>query len=197
MGWTVEEFGDAHSGYAGAVLADGSEPKPVYFDIGSGASMPSTLEWWAYSGQYGRPTAVGFRGACSCGWRGPAHPIDWPALNAAGVDLMDADTAAASDDWDGHIEAVERQTVPLPDDVSDLIDRLRSRLDTLADDHPAAALRAAAAIERLAADTGRAAAFGIDVDPDADADWAEDLARDLGTSPSQARSRLRRYALGL
>ncbi|MFF4427248.1 hypothetical protein ACFY04_42100 [Streptomyces sp. NPDC001549] len=35
--WTVE-FGDAHAGAAGA-LVGGSEPAPVYFDVGSGPDI--------------------------------------------------------------------------------------------------------------------------------------------------------------
>ncbi|EST31273.1 hypothetical protein [Streptomyces niveus] len=39
MGWYAEEFGSSHEGRAGVLLADGSEPGPVYPDTGSGADI--------------------------------------------------------------------------------------------------------------------------------------------------------------
>ncbi|MGW0704091.1 hypothetical protein ACWD0A_33325 [Streptomyces sp. NPDC002867] len=190
--WVAEEFEEQHVGYAGAVLADGSEPRLVYLDLGSGASMQSTREWWAYTGRFGRPKAAGFRGACACGWRGPDYPIDWDRLGDED-DLDDADLSGPYRDWAAHIDAVEQQTVPLPADVTDLIDLLHTRLGMLADDHPAAALRAVAALERLARNAGRTAAYRID--PSAD-HWADELARHLGTTPDRARSRVQRHLLG-
>ncbi|PHQ52395.1 hypothetical protein BLA24_08105 [Streptomyces cinnamoneus] len=32
MGWETEEFGSSHVGVAGAVLPDGTEPKPAFID---------------------------------------------------------------------------------------------------------------------------------------------------------------------
>ncbi|MFJ6054460.1 hypothetical protein [Streptomyces sp. NPDC092307] len=57
------------------LLADGSEPEPG--DAGSGGHMPSSTEWHAYDGRFGRPKAAILRGACACGWRGAAeYPLD-------------------------------------------------------------------------------------------------------------------------
>src|SRR4051794_13931402 len=33
--WTTEEFGTSHKGAVGVLLADGTAPKPVFFDTGS------------------------------------------------------------------------------------------------------------------------------------------------------------------
>ena len=69
-GWKSEEFGPAHEGRARALLADGSEPKPVYFDAGSGCNGYRVSEWWVYNGTLSRPQATHLRGSCSCGWHG-------------------------------------------------------------------------------------------------------------------------------
>ncbi|MFF4523613.1 hypothetical protein [Streptomyces bluensis] len=42
--------GRALEGLTGSVLADGSEPRPVYLDIGSGAVGQATSEWWRTAG---------------------------------------------------------------------------------------------------------------------------------------------------
>ena len=44
MGWKSVEFGDSHEGWTGALLADRSEPGPVYLDAGSGSHMEKTRE---------------------------------------------------------------------------------------------------------------------------------------------------------
>ncbi|MYU47748.1 hypothetical protein GTV15_08470, partial [Streptomyces sp. SID7803] len=48
--WKTEEFGASHQGRPGAVLADGAEPKPVTFDLGSGTNVHETSNWWVYDG---------------------------------------------------------------------------------------------------------------------------------------------------
>src|SRR5690349_1624796 len=55
MGWQDEEFGPSHDGTVGVLLADGSEPKPVYLDSGSGGGSGRYVsEWWVYDGhEYG------------------------------------------------------------------------------------------------------------------------------------------------
>ncbi|MFF4041133.1 hypothetical protein [Streptomyces sp. NPDC001816] len=58
MAWMSEEFGNSHDGFAGAVLTDGNEPKPVYLAPGSGTNFHQTSEWWAYNGKWGRPKAA-------------------------------------------------------------------------------------------------------------------------------------------
>ncbi|WP_435191254.1 hypothetical protein [Streptomyces sp. bgisy126] len=61
---------ELHEGMVGVLLADGSEPKPVLFDLGSGATFHESSDWWLYDGTFRRPTAVSIRGRCACGWRG-------------------------------------------------------------------------------------------------------------------------------
>src|SRR6516225_7777891 len=101
MGWQDEEFGSSHDGTVGVLLADGSEPKPVYLDSGSGCSGRYVSEWWVYDGYecgrgYGRPRAAWLRGACSCGWRGERYAVDWSGIEdwPHGVD-----TSGPRGDW--------------------------------------------------------------------------------------------------
>ncbi|MCF4136650.1 hypothetical protein L1856_06805 [Streptomyces sp. Tue 6430] len=190
MGWTTEEFGESHEGIAGAVLADGSEPKPVYLDFGSCAdSVLETSEWWAYDGRLRRPRAAGFRAACACGWRGETHPIDrgW----TAGGRLHDLDVSAARSDWRVHIRAVERRTVPLPEQLTHLIHQLEEQLTTLTERAPVAALKAVTTLERLLPDIGQEAARAV---RDDELSW-ESVGTALGVSPDRARSLLSRYLL--
>ncbi|MFF8833120.1 hypothetical protein [Streptomyces sp. NPDC015131] len=186
----MEEFGGCHEGIAGAVLDDGSEPRPVYLDFGSGADSGCwTSEWWAYNGQGRRPRAAGIRAACACGWRGETYPIDW---ERAGDDIEDVDTSGAYDDWCAHIAGVERQTVPLPGELTDMLDRLDKQLDQLAGQAPVAALKAVAALDRLARAAGRKAAYAAESDELS----AEAIGKGLGVSAEKARSRLCRYLIG-
>ncbi|MBV9022983.1 MAG: hypothetical protein JO362_04065 [Streptomycetaceae bacterium] len=188
MVWRTEEFGVCHEGIAGAVLADGTEPKPVYLDIGSACAGHETGEWWAYDGTMGRPQAAAFRGSCACGWRGTSYQIDWDQLGERR--LYDLDTSSPHHDWIEHIRTVEHQTVPLPTELTDLIDRLQEQLLTLAGDAPAAALKAVAALERITRSTGREAAYAAE----ADEQW-ETLGKALGLSPGKARARVHGYLL--
>ncbi|MEU8472623.1 hypothetical protein AB0F30_32880 [Streptomyces sp. NPDC029006] len=190
MGWTTEEFGESHEGIVGAVLADGSEPKPAYFDIGSGAEMYATSEWWAYDGGMTRPKAAAVRASCSCGWRGPSVPVPWEELAEDG--LEDLDVSRARRDWSEHIHAVERQTVPLPEELAQLLNAVEDRLFALAEDAPTAALRAVAALDRLTRRAGREAACVIEEDPDRR--W-EDLGRALGVGADRAQSLVTHYLL--
>lgn len=82
--WENEGFGASHRGRPGAVLADGTEPKPAIFDLGSGTHFHETSDWWVYDGDTPRaPHATALRAACSCGWRGTAlHPVDWQQVTA-------------------------------------------------------------------------------------------------------------------
>lgn len=188
-GWETEEFGTSHQGCAGAVLADGSEPKPVVFDLGSGTSMHETSDWWVYDGHTQRvPRATALRGSCSCGWRGTSrYPIDWQAVAAEGPDGYD--TGGPHADWKQHMTDVEHRSVPVPEDVVDLITRLRERLDVLADDAPLAALRVVAALEHATAEAAEGAAYAAR----ADAQSWDAIATGLGLTESEARSRLHRY----
>ncbi|MER6358233.1 hypothetical protein ABT186_42270 [Streptomyces sp. NPDC001634] len=189
MGWRTEEFGESHEGIAGAVLADGSEPKPVYLDIGSGSAGHSTSEWWAYDGRLERPKAAARRGACACGWRGQSYPIDWDQVNDDS--LHELDVTGPYDDWLEHIRAVERQTVPLPADLTKAMDLLEAQLTALAEEAPAAALKAVARLERLAALAGREAAYAVEADELS----PETIGQALGLSAGKARSRLTHYLL--
>ncbi|MFG2135059.1 hypothetical protein ACGFNV_46025 [Streptomyces sp. NPDC048751] len=185
-----EEFGESHEGIAGAVLADGSEPKPVCLDFGSGgAGGLETSEWWVYDGTMNRPQAAGYRAACACGWRGPTHPIDWEQLT--GDQLDDLDTDAAHRDWTSHTRDVEERAVPVPEDVAALIHQVEGRLSALADQAPLAALRATAALERLTTRIGQEAAGAAHADELSE----ETIGTALGLSPDTARSLLIRYLL--
>ncbi|MFE2163900.1 hypothetical protein ACFXB3_02265 [Streptomyces sp. NPDC059447] len=62
MDRVLEALGAAHEGSVGVLLADGTEPGLVYFDVGSGAHMPSSSEWHCYDGRYGRPRGRSFAG---------------------------------------------------------------------------------------------------------------------------------------
>ncbi|MEU6591026.1 hypothetical protein ABZ923_17710 [Streptomyces sp. NPDC046881] len=190
MGWTSEEFGAAHEGIVGAVLADGSEPEPAYFDLGSGTETYRTSEWWAYDGGLSRPRAAAVRAACSCGWRGPSTPL--PRNEPADDGPDELDVSRQRRDWSEHIRAVERRTVPLPDDLTQLLDALEDKLFALAEDAPAAALRAVAALDRLIRRAGREAA-GL-IEEDGVQRW-DDLGRALGLDAGRARSLVTRYLL--
>ncbi|ANH89901.1 MULTISPECIES: hypothetical protein [unclassified Streptomyces] len=189
MVWQTEEFEASHEGYVGAVLADGSEPKPVIIDIGSGTNMYQTSEWWAYSGKWGRPRAAAYRGACSCDWRGPDHPVDWDDIGDGG--LEDLDVGAAHDDWSAHIDAVDRRAVPVPEEIAEALVRLEARLSRLVDQAPVAALRAVRQLEQLTRDIGHEAAYAAEADELS----AETIGQGLGISAGAARSRLTGYRL--
>ncbi|PRH76106.1 hypothetical protein C6N75_27395 [Streptomyces solincola] len=188
MGWTSEEYGRSHEGGAGAVLADGSEPGPVSVDLGSGGDVHRTSEWWAYTGAFGRPRAAAYRGRCSCGWRGPAYPVDWERLDDGGK-LSDLDTSGPYGDWRDHLRAVEARTVPLPEELAELLARLDERLEAVADQAPVAALKAVAAVERMTSRISREAAWAVEEDG---LSW-EAVGTALGLTAEDARSRLADY----
>ncbi|GAB2873170.1 hypothetical protein [Streptomyces mayteni] len=187
MGWRIEKFGSSHEGAPGAVLPDGSEPKPVYFDAGSGGGSGAEMsDWWIYDGSLGAPRAASLRGSCSCGWRGTnRYPIDWDGLD----DLRDADIAAQHDDWEQHLEEVRSQSVPLPLGVEELLEQLDMRLSALADDAPLAALKAIAVLERATQRIGRRATHAVLAD---DVSW-ETIGQALGMTADDAHSRLLTY----
>ncbi|ARE72566.1 hypothetical protein B6R96_00195 [Streptomyces sp. Sge12] len=76
----------------------GTEPGPVYFDVGSGPDMPSTTHWSAYDGRSRRPRAEALRAVCACGWRGPAQ--------------ADVDLTGPLADWTAHLSVVRAAAVP-------------------------------------------------------------------------------------
>lgn len=185
-GWVVEEFGAGHQGRAVAVLADGSEPRAMVYDTGSAAGQ-ATSEWWVYDGALRAPLATHLRGACACGWRGTGlHLVDWAAL---GDRPYDTDPLGPQEDWFLHVRQVAARAVPVPDAVNDLLQRLDEQLVLLARQTPAAALRAVAALERLAERTGAQAAHRIS---DGDVSW-EAVAVALGLTELDARARVDEY----
>lgn len=141
----LQALGAAHEGAVGVLLADGSEPGPVYFDVGSGPSLPSSTEWHAYDGRFGRPRAALLRGTCSCGWRAMAeYPLDWTTepLYEADVDL-----SGPVADYDAHLSAIRDAAVQLPPDLTGLLTELVRQLDGLATEKPQGPRRAAAPAE--------------------------------------------------
>ena len=56
--WEYDEFAGEHDGRAAAVLADGSEPKPMLYDTGSTANFHETSDWWVYDGTRRAPLAT-------------------------------------------------------------------------------------------------------------------------------------------
>ncbi|THA81185.1 hypothetical protein [Streptomyces sp. A0592] len=171
------------------LLADGSEPGPVYFDVGSGPTMPSSTEWHAYDGRHGRPRAALLRGSCSCGWRGVAeYPLDWAALaKDAPLYEADVDLSGPVADYGAHLSVIRDGTVQLPVQLTDLLTELVCQLNELAADEPLVALKALADLRYVIAEIGQEAAFEL---------AAEDVpikqvATALGTNEAAARSYLR------
>ncbi|MEV7523513.1 hypothetical protein [Streptomyces sp. NPDC091371] len=154
--WTTDEFGPSHEGAVGVLLADGSVPGPVYFDTGSGSGGPPVSQWSVYDGRWAHvPRAAALRAVCSCGWAGPEHPLDWEAIGEAALgEGGHAEADACVRDWDGHTAQVEATTVPLPEAVIDLLERLQGELVKLAKTSPVAAVRAARRLEVTAAQVG-------------------------------------------
>ncbi|MGW9116214.1 hypothetical protein ACWGRV_06110 [Streptomyces sp. NPDC055663] len=48
--WETDGFGGEYEGRPGALLADGTEPGPAYFDSGSGSTMHRSTDWYVYDG---------------------------------------------------------------------------------------------------------------------------------------------------
>ncbi|MFJ1569664.1 hypothetical protein ACIOG8_36535 [Streptomyces erythrochromogenes] len=108
MDRALKALGAAHEGSVGVALADGTEPGPVYFDVGSGPNMPSSREWHAYDARHGRPRAALLRGSCSCGWRGAAeYPLDWTALPGdRPLYEADVDLSGPIADYAAHVSVI-------------------------------------------------------------------------------------------
>ncbi|MGW2328194.1 hypothetical protein ACWC5C_20805 [Streptomyces sp. NPDC001700] len=145
--WQTTEFGSSHEGKPSAVLADGSEPKPVYYDVGSSGSVPPLSEWWIYDGTLGAPKAPHLRGSCACGWRGESlYPIDWDEVVDARLDI---EVSGPRDDWKRHVEEARGRSVPLPAALEMLLTQVEEQLSDLAMDAPVAALKGVAILERI------------------------------------------------
>ncbi|MEU9799589.1 hypothetical protein [Streptomyces sp. NPDC051000] len=188
--WQTNEFADEHDGRPAAVLADGSEPKPLIYDIGSGSNFHSSTDWWDYDGTLGAPKAAGVRAQCSCGWYGEKlYPIDWEKVDHSLPTPFNSDTEGPLGDWQVHVAVIEAQAVPVPQHVQELLDRIDVELEKLADEAPLAALRAAGALQRTATRIGADATHHLGQDEVS----VERIAVGLGISPTAARSRLNRY----
>ncbi|MFJ3520439.1 MULTISPECIES: hypothetical protein [unclassified Streptomyces] len=191
MDRALKVLGAAHEGSVGMLLANGSEPGPVYFDVGSGPNMPSSREWHAYDGRHGRPRAAVLRGSCSCGWRGAAeYPLDWAALPGdQPLYKADIDLSGPIADYAAHLSVIREGAVPLPAELTELLAGLVRQLDVLAVKEPLVALKALADLRYVIARTGQDAAYEL---------GARDVpltvvATALGTSESAARTSLNDY----
>ncbi|MGW6691889.1 hypothetical protein [Streptomyces sp. NPDC054961] len=187
--WTTDEFGKSHEGRAGVLLADGSVPKPVYFD-GASSYGQEVRHWSVYDGGTWpkRPQAAVLRAECACGWTGPSHPINWDEIadqpfHHAGTDIADQ----CIDDWDHHILNIGASTIPLPLELDTLLETVTTAIENLAQDSPTAALKAARRLELIAQRTSYAPAHEArDQDP-------ETVAAQLGLNLDQTRSLLARF----
>ncbi|MEU9998082.1 hypothetical protein [Streptomyces sp. NPDC050848] len=188
MGWEREGF-ESHEGTVGVLVADGSEPGPVAFDMGSGSSFYESTSWWHYNGTMRRPTATSMRGRCACGWRGEkTFPIDWEQVRRD--DDPDVyDTSGPYEDWAAHMDQVAARQVSLPEDVAGPLRQLRERLDELVDGEPLVALRAVGELEEVITSSGRYAARLISLEDTP----VSEVAEALGVTEKVARSRLSRY----
>ncbi|MFE5899856.1 hypothetical protein ACFQ67_20990 [Streptomyces sp. NPDC056488] len=150
----------------GVLLADGSEPGPVFFDLGSGSNFHESTSWWDYDGDFRRPTAVAMRGRCACGWRGTkTYPIDWEKVREDD-DPDIYDTSGPYAEWEAHLDDVAGRVVALPGDLVALLGQVRERLDRLwLEEDPArryaAILRACGELEAIVAETGPEAARAL------------------------------------
>ncbi|MFD5618515.1 hypothetical protein [Streptomyces yangpuensis] len=181
----------AHEGSVGVLLADGTEPGPVYYDVGSGAHMPSTTEWHAYDGRRGRPQAAVLRGSCACGWRGMAeYPLDWTVLPAdRPLYEADVDLAGPIADYNAHLSVIRDAAVQLPAGLTGVLTELVRRLGGLAAEEPLVALKALADLRYVIAEVGQDAAYELA----AQQVPIEEVAIGLGTSETAARTYLNSY----
>lgn len=188
MAWERDGF-LAHEGAVGVLVADGSEPGPVFFDLGSGGSFHESTDWWIYDGTFRAPLAERMRAKCACGWRADtSYPIDWERVECREPHAYD--TSAPAGDWDAHIDDVKARTVPLPAKVTDLLSQLQEQLEALVDDAPLAALKAVNDLEAIVASIAPTAAF---IAVRGDRIPLPRIAEGLGTTEPEARSRLHRY----
>ncbi|MFC8270135.1 hypothetical protein ACFUIZ_31135 [Streptomyces cinereoruber] len=193
-GWRREGF-ESHEGMVGVLLADGSEPGPVFFDLGSGATFHESTSWWHYDGTFRRPTAVTMRGRCACDWRGTkTYPIDWETVREDD-DPEAYDTSGPYGEWEAHLDDVAARAVALPEDLAALLGQVRERLDRLwLEEDPArgyaAMLRACGELEAIVAETGPEAARALAREHD---EAMDAIAEALGSTEQAARARLLHY----
>ncbi|MEV5595292.1 hypothetical protein [Streptomyces sp. NPDC052496] len=188
--WTDDEYGASHEGTVKVLLDDGSTAEPVYFDVGSGGYVPSSSHWSIYDGRSpNTPRASAFRATCACGWVGARHALDWGKVGDQPLH-----TAAAADadrcltDWDRHIVEVGETTVPVPEGIAGLLDKLEAEIERYAEESPVGAVKLARRMEISAANVGYWAARKA-----RGALSTEDVAAGLGLSAGQAASLLARF----
>ncbi|MFJ8664037.1 hypothetical protein [Streptomyces sp. NPDC093795] len=173
------------------LLADGSEPGPVFFDLGSGGSVHESINWWNYDGTFRWPTATSMRGRCAWGRRGEkTYPIDWEQVR--GDDEPDAyDTSGPYGNWKAHIDEVAARAVKLPQDLTDLLAQVRERVDRLLlEDEYVRVLKAADELEDIVTQAAPTAVRCLARRPEAP---APGVAEALGMTEEAARSRLVHY----
>ncbi|MFI1286451.1 hypothetical protein ACH4U5_37805 [Streptomyces sp. NPDC020858] len=147
--------------------------------------MPSTTEWHAYDGRFGRPRAALLRGACACGWRGAAeYPLDWTVLDdRKPLYEADVDLTGPIADYHAHLTVVRDTAVPLPEPLTALLTAPKKDLETAAVKDPLVALTALADLRYLIAGVGADAALAVHVGRIP----METVATALGTSEAAAR----------
>ncbi|WP_316528189.1 hypothetical protein [Kitasatospora brasiliensis] len=188
--WTTDEFGASHEGSVGVLLADGTVPEPAYLMLTEHGAGRTTRLWHAYDGSSGlRPRAHALRAVCSCGWSGPAYPLDWDSIGERRLGEAALDVAETCEqEWDGHTVEVEKAAVALPEELAELLGRLADGIEELVKDSPLAALRAARLLEVTAERTAYWAAH------DARRDLSlADTATGLCLSEDGARELLARF----
>ncbi|WP_032918590.1 hypothetical protein [Streptomyces rimosus] len=188
--WTTEEFGASHEGAVGVLLADGTVPRPVFFDSGSGVGGPSVSQWSVYDGCFAHvPRAAALRAVCSCGWTGTEHGLDWDAIGDQKLSEAGAGAAdACMEDWDVHTEEVERSAIPLPEAFTTALTQLGEEVEKLAKTSPLAALRAARLLEVTAVQAGYWPAHDARQDTS-----PEQAAAALGLNEDEARKLMARF----
>ncbi|MFE2547331.1 hypothetical protein ACFXGI_02015 [Streptomyces sp. NPDC059355] len=130
------------------------------------------------------------RGACACGWPGTTdYPIGWEVADAAGI--YEPVIEGPQEDWERHLDEVEARTVPLPEVMAELLERVGAQLNSPAAQAPVAALKAVAALEEMTRRVARDAAYMAEAD---ELSW-ESIATSLGLTEGAARSRLKHDAL--
>ncbi|MGW9451453.1 hypothetical protein [Streptomyces sp. NPDC055632] len=181
----------------GVLLADGSEPKPVLFDLGSGSNFHESSDWWLYDGTFRRPTAVSMRGRCAYGWRGTKiYVIDWEKVRED--DDPDAyDTSGPYAQWEAHLDEVAGRAVPLPEGLAGLLGQVHERLDRLWWEEDKARgytmmLKACDVLEAIVTEIGPEAAGAL-ADEHDEGGAMPAVAEGLGMTEKAARARLLHY----
>ncbi|MDV9186841.1 hypothetical protein R6L23_01090 [Streptomyces sp. SR27] len=189
--WQRDGF-ESHEGVVGVLLADGSEPGPVFFDLGSGSNFHQSIDWWCYDGTMRRPMATSMRGRCACGWRGEkTYTICWEKVR--GDDDPDAyDTSGPYGDWAAHMDEVAGRALLLPEDLSGLLAQVRARLDCLLleEDQPVIVLKAADELEEIVASVAPTAVRLLTRGQE---EPAPEIAQAFGMTEKAARARLIHY----